>query len=859
MASIHTGIRDWLLKQPDWLQEATERLLKQDALTDEDIEALVDLIKTPGGRTVTKHRNFRNLVDNQYAGSDLRLIGIRDISGIENLSPREPMNFGAGNLTVIYGHNGSGKSSYTRILKKASGQPRAVELKSNVFRAAPAESKCQIIFKLDEQVTPALWHANAAPIDAIRAVDFFDNDEAIHYLSKESAASYTPPVVALFESLATVCDQIRELLQTEQEQLISSLPTLQVIHQETQSARSYNALRHDIAETTLQQLLTWTEAEQLKLNDLTARLKVEDPSALAKKKRGTKTQTEQIIAALKSGMAAFGGAGIQAIRTLQTTATKKRQIATEAAHVESAILGGIGSSTWSAMWEAARSYSQTVYTESDFPVLDNAHCLLCHQQLDTDAGQRLRSFETFVQGKLETEAKTAETSYQEALNTLPIVPTEQQINTECEAAGLGQDWKEYLLGFWNAALSCREKLISREVDALASPVDNISESIANLQTYSDTLESEAAQCESDAQNFDRSQAKKDKLELEAKLWVSQQSDAVREEIKRLKSFKVYEDLKALTNPRGVSLKASEVAEQVITRAYVARFNHELSLLGATNIKVELIKTRTERGRVLHQLNLKGSQAGQLLPDAILSDGERRIISLAAFLADVADKPQPAPFIFDDPVSSLDHDFEWNVANRLAELAKDRQVLVFTHRLSLYGAMDEVSKKIGSAWKKQHYHPLCIESYSGVSGHPVDQATWNANTKTANNILLDRLGHARREGEAHGGEAYRRLAQGVCSDFRKLLERTVEDDLLNEIVKRHRRSITTDNRLVALPIIENDDCQLIDELMTKYSYYEHSQSQETPAFIPEEQELKTDIEQLKNWRQQFKDRIKANMQ
>ena len=77
-----------------------------------------------------------------------------------------------------------------------------------------------------------------------------------------------------------------------------------------------------------------------------------------------------------------------------------------------------------------------------------------------------------------------------------------------------------------------------------------------------------------------------------------------------------------------------------------------------------------------------TSSSQAALESVLSDGERRIVSLAAFLADVAEKPYAAPFLFDDPISSLDHDFEWYVANRLAELAKSRQVLVFTHRLSL---------------------------------------------------------------------------------------------------------------------------------------------------------------------------------
>lgn len=145
----------------------------------------------------------------------------------KSLSPRQPLNFSNGNLTVIYGHNGSGKSSYTRILKKPSGKPRAVHLKPNVFQAAPAEQKYKITFQLGDQSTTTEWYANDAPIDAIRAVDIFDSDEANHYLTKKSA-TYTPSVVAMFESLATACDQIKGLLQTEQNQLVGNRITYRV-------------------------------------------------------------------------------------------------------------------------------------------------------------------------------------------------------------------------------------------------------------------------------------------------------------------------------------------------------------------------------------------------------------------------------------------------------------------------------------------------------------------------------------------------------------------------------------------------------------------------------------------------------
>ena len=855
MSTIQENVHEWLLTQQEWLQVAADRLMKKGSLSDVDFSEITAILKTPDGQRITKNRVFEGLIVGGEAGHELRLNSIGSVVGIENLNPRQPLTFGAGNLTIIYGHNGSGKSSYARILKRASGKPRAIDLKHNVFHPVPVDKKCIISYKYSGEDTAIEWVANGKIIDNIRAIDIFDSDEAGHYLSKENAAAYTPPIVAMFESLAMASDTIKDYLQAEQDRLISVLPAVPARFHTTVPGKQYLALQ-GIKELTLKNLLAWTEIDDKKLDEIVERLKVVDPASLSRQKRTTKLQVEQLIINLDQTTKNYGLDHIEFIRNLRSDAWAKRKIATEAAQVVSARLDGVGSATWRALWIAAKSYSATAYPQQVFPVTNDAFCVLCHQELNADAQQRLKDFEDFVQSKLESEAKAAEILYADVLKILPIALNQQQIDTQCAAAGVNTDeWKQHFYNFWTKVMQVRKSLLTDESDDLATPVDGQIESLRVLREYIIQLESEAQRYDIDALGFDRVQAENVKLELEAQKWVSQQEAAVLIEVERLQKIKVYDSWKALTNSRKISVKASDVSEKFITQAYVERFNKELQALGAGRIQVELVKSRTSRAKVYHQLRLKGVKNDQAMPEAILSEGERRIISLAAFLADVAEKPQIAPFIFDDPISSLDHDFEWSVAVRLAELAKSRQVLVFTHRLSLYGLMDDAAKKVGEDWKKRNFTQLCIEAFSGAAGHPVEQAVWNGKTEKANNILITRIDAAKKMGDEGGAETYRGLAQGICSDFRKLLERTVEDDLFNEVVKRHRRSITTDNRLGTLHSIEAKDCQLIDRLMTKYSFYEHSQSQEIPAFIPDAIELKGDIELLKQWRIDFTTRRK----
>jgi energy-coupling factor transporter ATP-binding protein EcfA2 len=847
-------VRTWLLEQQDWIQDIADRLLKQGSLSPDDISQIAALLKTSQGQAVSKHRNFDELT-HAPAGSALRLRSLADVTGIESLGPKVPLEFGTGNLTVIYGHNGSGKSCYTRILKKATGKTRAIDLKANVFQPAPVASKCTINFELDQITDSVEWHIHHPAVEQLREVDIFDSDEAQHYLKAESAATYSPPIVGLFEKLAAATDKVKEVLQGEQDLLLSTLPALPPAYQESSSGKSYRSL-NTLKPSAVEPLLSWTPEEQASLDALTERLKATDPAALAKQKRETKAQVEQITAAAKSALAAYGPQKIESVRTLRAAAISKRQIATEGAQAKSAVLEGVGTPTWRALWEAAREYSAIPYPHRLYPVTENGRCVLCQQDLSEAAQKRLNDFEAFVQSKLETDASTAEGAYADALRCLPASFTEPQVQTQCTAAGLTDPgWKTNLWDLWRSVTQIRSALIDHEAKELVVALPDATANLSILDQYAAQLAGEADQFDKDALEFDRLTATTEKTSLEAKLWVSQQADAVRKELLRLKNSKQLDSFKTLASSRRISNKATEISENVVTEVYVARFNKELKALGANRIQVELVKTRTARGKVLHQLKLKAVKSPEHGLEKVLSEGERRIISLAAFLADVTDKPGVAPFIFDDPISSLDHDFEWKVACRLAELAKDRQVLIFTHRLSLYGAMDDVAKKIGESWKKANYHPMCIESFGGASGHPANQAVWNSPTKTANNILLDRLRDAKKAGDAGGAEAYYALAQGICSDFRKLIERSVEEDLLQKIVVRHRRGIQTDGRLPALLDITKEDLQRIDDLMTKFSCFEHSQSDETPVQPPEEEELRSDIESLKKWREELEKRRK----
>lgn len=839
-------IHQWLLKQPDWLQEAADRLLNNGLLSPADVQEIAELLKTPEGQETSSYRLFPGLLLPAHVNADLRLKSIAEIAGIEGLAPRRPLTFGKSNLTVVYGQNGSGKSSYARLLKKATGKPRVQDLKANVFQPKANESKCKFTFELAGAEVQTDWVANAAPIDALLAVDTFDAEEAAYYLRSESSAAYTPPIVSMFERLAAACDLVKARLQDEQDKLVKALPALPFEYTATTIGKSYSSLKHDVSLAILNDWLTWTEENEKALSQATERLKTSDHDALAKKKRVQKVQVQQVATGLQQAFDAYSLLGIESLRLLRATTQSSRKIATESAKVESAELDHVGSETWRAMWQAAREYSQDVYPTQLFPVTEGARCVLCHQELSDAAQERLEAFEGFVQSKLVSEATQAETAYTSAKSLLPIALTSNQIDTQVQAAGLSFDgsWSEYLKAFWKSVVEARTALIGDEKVTPAVPVVEVDDAIKTLTDFFLQLETEALQHEADAQSIDVDALQKEKLELEAKKWVTQQATAVHAEVGRLKQHKTYDDWMSFANSRGVSHKSGEVAEQVITQTYVKRFNAELLALGATRIKVELVKTKTEKGKVLHRLQLKGVVGKQSI-DAVLSEGERRIVALAAFLADLTEKPSNAPFIFDDPISSLDQTWEERTIERLFQLSETRQVIVFTHRLSFMGLIDEKAKEMDAIHIRQEHWGAGEIGEVPLYGKKPEPAL--------NDLRQSRLTQARNIYEIEGSEAYYPLGKAICSDFRILLERVVEFMLLADVVQRHRRAVNTQGKIQNLTKITSADCALIEELMSTYSRFEHSQSNEAPVDIPPPDELSEDINRLIVWYGEFNKR------
>lgn len=850
MNDVNNEILDWVQSQPFWVQNAVKMICSQSEINDSLINELLALLKTSEGQSNENKIDLSGVLkSSSRSDDDLRLVSIGDIEGIDALAPRTPLPFSS-NLSVVYGHNGSGKSGYARILKKICGKPNATDLLPNVFKNNPEKRQCTVVASVNGENKTFIWQANGSPVKELIPVDVFDSQTGIYYIDKEQEVSYVPNEVALFEKLVIVFQQLQQKLQVERDAIKTKLPTRpNEFNGSSYIVAMFDRLKHDASISTIESYFEFTEEDAKNLALFSERLS-ESPTNLATKKQKRVTQIDQLISQVKTAAALVNDESIKLLAQLEGDAINKRKIAKQAAEVieDETSFDGFGNELWKAMWEAARNYSvQNAYPDNQFPYTEQAaKCVLCEQDLGLDAKTRLIKFESYVTGELESSATTAELTYQKALDNLPKKLNPNSLETALQAAQLDDvRWLPIFQEVWAEIerISANEKDSERSTRFYYELPSYIFEEIEKIST---DLSVQIEQHKNDAESFDKEILQKQILDLNAKKWASGYIQAIKDEIAELqKKHDIDEWLKSV-NSKAVSMKAGQVSEIVITEAFVARFKSELKSLGGNKLSIELVKTRTEHGRVKHKIQLHGLNAQHSRSKAmsVLSEGEQRIVSMAAFLADVTSKPNSAPFIFDDPISSLDQTYEENTAKRLVELSADRQVIVFTHRLSLLGQL--IDK--GDA----DYRYIRREAW-GCGEHGDLPLFGKKPISAVKDLKNSKLVFARKALEVSGSDSYYPLAKAICSDFRILLERIVEFELLADVVSRHRREVNTKGKLNKLAKITNEDCELIEQLMSDFSCFEHSQSMELPVGIPDPDELDLALSKVLNWHEEFSKR------
>ena len=657
-------------------------------------------------------------------------------------------------------------------------------------------------------------------------------------------------------SLIVICDRVSAEILNRKNQLQKKLPSIPFEYIGTDSANFLLKINSDTKTSTIEIACKWSDQDSDQRQQVEKSLKEHNITTRLNQVEQDKRRLSLFKDNYEAIKLAVSDKELTKVFIAKADAIAKRKVASEDASrvFSNSSLNGVGEDSWRLMWEEARKYSErTAYQNRFFPVTDEGDlCVLCHQPLDDLARKRMSTFEVFVKSGLEVSATDAENIYSNAIQRLPVMPDLSTWDLNMDFLKIPKTSSNFLLN----SLKMRLEAIPTSDDEKNLCQVDWSKIDTAIFSRSQELKQESAALEDLKKDGKKAELEKILKELRAREWISQQETTIFDEVSRLIKIKSFEQAEKITKTNGLTSKKNDLARLELSTGYKERFHFELKKLGGSRLKVEPIIISEGKGKISFKLAIKEALV-QTATNSVLSEGENRIVALAAFLADITGSGQPTPFVFDDPVSSLDQEFEELVVERLVELAKTRQVIVFTHRLSLLVLVEEAINAKKRISTTNDFLPALsiltlrrVGNYSGrVDGldvrhdKPIKGFTFLLDhklTKIDKLLMNDDI------------EAYESELKAICGDFRILIERSIEKVMLNGVMERFRRSIQT-TQIMSLAKINSTDCALIDTMMTKYSKFEHSQSNELAGMLPSSSELKTDLENVITWIKEFEKR------
>jgi len=165
-------------------------------------------------------------------------------------------------------------------------------------------------------------------------------------------------------------------------------------------------------------------------------------------------------------------------------------------------------------------------------------------------------------------------------------------------------------------------------------------------------------------------------------------------------------------------------------------------------------------------------------------------------------------VFDDPVSSLDHRRRWYVAKRLAEEAKQRQVIILTHDIYFLCILQQEADAVGI-----ELAPQCIRKAPTGFGVQTDRLPFDAMV-TSKRVKSLRQMHvaAAKAHKAGDEEEAKRLTRNTYHHLRLAWERGVEEVLFHSSVIRFDEGVST--KRLSCVVVEDSDFATIETGMTK---------------------------------------------
>lgn len=842
-STIWSALNTWGQSLPNWQRYIVSRAVRDKTLTDEKIDEayghfLIDhgLIQPKDDQAEIPVTVTGRLDEAKTLSFSLK--GLKNLKAVNAIPETAELDFGP-NMTIVYGHNGAGKSGFTRVFSNACFSRATRRILPNVYSEHPIidEPSADILISLGGSETETIHFSQGNENPTLLRISVFDSSTANIHLSKETPLGFKPSGFDVFDEVTRVIGVISERLETEITKRTQSNKFAQMFIGESSISKQVLGLSKDTDSNQMRLVGEFGEVETNRLAEidtLLTELIAASPAHILSSLAAIRAD----IISIQEKIAPLGVTlGAQAIAHYKKQRLRLQESIAAAAKVDIKNAGHTsltetGSEEWVKFIKAGHSFGEIQLPT--FPK-EGEPCLLCHRPLDEPSATLVKRFWSFLNDEtrvlLESANREVDVSL-ELLRNLNIVlaPEDSRIRADIHKMfpeaitiidSISQTFENRRLQLIKLLEDGEDKDLSGDILIPTKEFDAVNNNIT-------AREKALAKGSKDAI---LKPLQEEHIVLRHRQVLSQNIKDILNYVADLKWIDLAQNKKrtGLTT-RFVTAKQKELFQTLIEGRYKNLLKAECELLNCV-LPVEF-KARGSAGQTLRGLNIQGGHK----PTDILSEGEQRAVSIADFLTEVNLNPASAAVIFDDPVTSMDHARKRLIADRLAEESKNRQVVIFTHDLVFLSLLMDKQKP-----KKIDIRTHWVEQ--GQDGRPgvvsLGECPANSNAyKTTH-----RASYFHSQANKTTGQARVDHIRNGAGALRKTIEEIVIRDIFKGAVARWDEQVKLGN---LKGIVWSDEvADEIQELQAEISRLieGHSNSDAFAGGMPEPSELEALIDRV----------------
>jgi hypothetical protein len=674
------------------ISDDEKNLLFQELLKENEIEVEQEAEEVKNEGTVAQTETIK-----KSTKQALTLQKITHVKGVNALIPNQSITLSPA-CTVIFGLNGTGKSGYFRIINELAGGIKSKDILDNIHKQGDG-LEVDVDFLLDNKAqNPFKWEDKSIRgITPFSQIKVFDTEYLPIFLNeRESSVNIEPLGLNFFQVIATIIDEFKEKLNQSQQQKQNSSPDLQTL---------IDVIHSDDLKTLLGKTsLTEQERQQLDDNKLFSKedetklvqLKKDEASLEKNNTEDSKTvlnQEKKEIDDLHSHLSDLKTNIEKLTKNVSSAITdysEKKKIRDKRVK-QFEVLKNVpsqDSEEWQTFIESAKDYG----TKIDQSAFNNDEkCIYCHQLLSKEAVKLVQAYAQYLNDQ-------SQQNFKDCIDK--VIALKDEIDDFVTDFAFSENLKKSLSETCNDQEQDYETLISQVLEAAKKQKEDIEKALKDktaiaenyvldllgsgekLKELSEKKKKELNDLQqSDTQKAQKiSEIKTEINKLEDKQNISKWKTKIESYFSTCKSVQKYESVNQATGTRGITELGSKAHDELLTDSIRQSFEDELKALGK-DIEVSLEKTGAGKGSVRTRLKILGNDVR-----VILSDGEQKAVGLALFLAEVESQNDKCPIVFDDPVTSVDHEVADFLAQKLLQLSSDRQIIIFTHNKLFYGSL-----------------------------------------------------------------------------------------------------------------------------------------------------------------------------